>query len=99
MVPSAIRVAVLVDPAFPDPALLRDVMTDAPTMGLQIQVLNVTTSREINAAFATFRTSGQTLYFRTGPFSPTGMSSWSVLRRGTGSPRYSDGTNILKSAD
>ncbi|MGA7598994.1 MAG: ABC transporter substrate binding protein, partial [Pseudolabrys sp.] len=53
MVPSAIRVTVLVDPTFPlTAALLQDVVTAAPTMGLQIQVLNVTTSSEINAAFA-----------------------------------------------
>ena len=33
---------------------MRDVETAARTMGLQIQVLNASTSREINAAFATF---------------------------------------------
>ena len=33
---------------------LRDVEPAARTMGLQIQVLNASTSREINAAFATF---------------------------------------------
>ena len=33
---------------------LRDVEAAARAMGLQIQVLNASTSREINAAFATF---------------------------------------------
>ena len=70
MVPSAIRVAVLVDPTFPlTEALLQDVATAAPTMGLQIQVLNVSTSSEINAAFATFvRERPDALFVGTGPF-------------------------------
>jgi putative ABC transport system substrate-binding protein len=70
MVPSAIRVTVLVDPTFPlTAALLRDVVTAAPTMGLQIQVLNVTTSSEINAAFASFaRERPDALFVGTGPF-------------------------------
>ena len=54
--PAATRVAVLVNPA--DAATtettLRDVQSAARTIGLQIQVLNASTSREINAAFATF---------------------------------------------
>ena len=55
LVPGATRVAVLVNPA--DPAIattLRDVEPAARAMGLQIQVLNASTSREIDAAFATF---------------------------------------------
>ena len=70
MVPSAIRVAVLVDPTFPlTEALLQDVVTAARTMGLQIQVLNASTSREINAAFATFvRERPDALFVGTGPF-------------------------------
>src|SRR5262245_44763491 len=53
LVPGAVRVAVLVNPAYPDSELMvRDVAAAARTMGLQIQVLNASTSREINAAFA-----------------------------------------------
>ena len=53
LVPRAVRVAVLVNPAYPDSELMvRDVAAAARAMGLQIQVLNATTSREINAAFA-----------------------------------------------
>jgi len=55
LVPAATRVAVLVNPA--DAAstetTLRDVEPAARAMGLQIQVLNASTSREIDAAFAT----------------------------------------------
>jgi ABC-type uncharacterized transport system substrate-binding protein len=70
IVPSAIRVTVLVDPTFPlTTALLQDVVTAAPTIGLQIQVLNVTTSSDINAAFATFaRERPDALFVGTGPF-------------------------------
>jgi len=70
IVPSAIRITVLVDPTFPlTAALLQDVVTAAPTMGLQIQVLNVSTSSEINAAFTTFlRERPDALFVGTGPF-------------------------------
>ena len=56
LVPGATRVAVLVNPAFAVNAetTLRDVEAAARTMGLQIHVLNASSSREINAAFATF---------------------------------------------
>jgi putative tryptophan/tyrosine transport system substrate-binding protein len=56
LVPSAIRVAVLVNPtqAPITEATLRDVAAAARDMGLQMQVLNADTSREINAAFASF---------------------------------------------
>ena len=41
----------------------------ARTMGLQVQVLNASTSREINAAFANFvRERPDALYLGTGPF-------------------------------
>jgi putative ABC transport system substrate-binding protein len=56
LVPGAIHVAVLVNPDSPTAteSILRDVEPAARTMGLQIQVLNASNSREINAAFATF---------------------------------------------
>jgi putative ABC transport system substrate-binding protein len=55
MVPGAARIAVLVDPAnaMTTETTLRDVQAAAGSMGLQIQVLNASTIREINAAFAT----------------------------------------------
>ena len=56
LVPTANRVAVLVSPADQVPAAsrLRDLEPAARAMGLQIEVLNASTSREIDAAFATF---------------------------------------------
>jgi putative ABC transport system substrate-binding protein len=55
LVPKAIRVAVLLNPASGPNAenTLRDVSEAARTIGLQIRVLNATTSPEIDAAFAT----------------------------------------------
>jgi putative tryptophan/tyrosine transport system substrate-binding protein len=56
LVPSATRIAVLVNPANPanTETTLRDVTTAARAMGLHIQVVRASTSREINAAFAGF---------------------------------------------
>jgi len=56
LVPAATRVAVLVNPtqAAPTESTLRSVEAAARAMGLQIQVLNASSSREIDAAFATF---------------------------------------------
>jgi putative tryptophan/tyrosine transport system substrate-binding protein len=53
LVPTATRIAVLVNPANPVNAepTVRDVETAARAMGLQIQVLNASNRREIDAAF------------------------------------------------
>jgi putative tryptophan/tyrosine transport system substrate-binding protein len=56
LVPKAVRVAVLVNPAntVSAEATLREIPEAARRLGLQIQVIEATTSREIDAAFATF---------------------------------------------
>jgi putative tryptophan/tyrosine transport system substrate-binding protein len=55
LVPAARHVAVLVDPTDATAeTVLRDVETATRGMGLQIQILNVSTSRDIDATFATF---------------------------------------------
>ncbi len=55
LVPKAARIAVLVNPANAPIAevMLREIPTAARAIGLQIQVRNASTSREIDAAFAT----------------------------------------------
>jgi putative ABC transport system substrate-binding protein len=55
LVPKAVRIAVLVNPANPSTAeaTLRDIPEAARALGLEIQVLHAGTSREIEAAFAT----------------------------------------------
>jgi putative ABC transport system substrate-binding protein len=55
LVPTAVRVAILVDPSIASVAAstLRGVQEAAPTLGLQIQILNASTIGELDAAFAT----------------------------------------------
>ena len=55
LVPKAVRIAVLVNPANAPTAeaTLRDIPEAARAIGLQIQILNATTTPEIDAAFAT----------------------------------------------
>jgi len=69
-VPAAVRVAVLVDPASTTitEATLREVEPAARAMGLQVQVLHASNSREISAAFATFvRERPDALFVSIGP--------------------------------
>jgi putative ABC transport system substrate-binding protein len=55
LVPSIARVAVIVGPvSLASETTLRDVEPAARVMGLQTNILNATTGREIDAAFATF---------------------------------------------
>ena len=71
LVPAAARVAVLVNPAnaTSTETTLRDVEPAARAIGLQIQVFNANTSREINAAFATFvRERPDALFVGRAPF-------------------------------
>ena len=55
LVPKAVRIAVLINPADAPTAatILQDIPDAARPLGLQIQILNASTSREIEAAFAT----------------------------------------------
>jgi putative ABC transport system substrate-binding protein len=56
LVPKAVRVAVLLNPSVPTAVetTLQQVQEAARAIGLQLQVLYASTSREIDAAFATF---------------------------------------------
>jgi putative ABC transport system substrate-binding protein len=74
LLPGVARVAVLVNPANATntETTLRDVEPAARTMGLQIQVVNASTGREIDAAFAAFVRErpdslfvGQDIFFNT----------------------------------
>ena len=71
LTPGAIRVAVLVNPANAANAetTARDVAAGARAMGLQIQVFNASTSREIDAVFETFeRERPDALFVGADPF-------------------------------
>jgi putative tryptophan/tyrosine transport system substrate-binding protein len=101
MVPAADRVAVFINPTSAPEAgtTLRDVEDAARSMGLQIQVINATTSREIDAAFAVLAhdprprcSSAATL------FTPAGGCNWSTSRRVTPSRRSFPNVILSKSA-
>ena len=71
LVPTATRVAALLNPAEPTifAANLRDVEAAAGAMGLQLRVLNASTIADIDAAFATFASERpDALFISSGPF-------------------------------
>ena len=71
LVPTATRVAVLVNPASADltASTLRDVEGAARAIGLQIKILNASTSGEIDGAFTTFaRERPDALFVSPNPF-------------------------------
>ena len=71
MVPAATRVAVLVSPsnATTSESTVRDASAGARAMGLQVQVLNADTSRELDAAFARLaRERSDALFVDSDPF-------------------------------
>jgi putative tryptophan/tyrosine transport system substrate-binding protein len=71
LVPKAIRIAVLVNPANAPSAevTLREIPEAARAIGLQIQVLNASTAREIDAAFAALvRERPDALFIGSDPF-------------------------------
>ena len=88
MVPTAARVAVLGDPTFTlTESQVRDAETAARAMGLQIQILNASTSREINAIFANFvRERPDALYVGTGPFFASRSVQFALLAAHYGVP-------------
>jgi ABC-type uncharacterized transport system substrate-binding protein len=90
LVPKAVRIAVLVNPANTRmaEATLQDVTEAARALGLQIQVINASTSREIEAAFATLvRDRADALYIGPDQSLAPGACNSRRLRCATGFPR------------
>ena len=84
LLPRAARVAVLVSPvdATNTASTLRDVEAAARALGLQVEVLNAETSREINAAFENVgRDRPDALFVGATPRLTGGASKWSSWRR------------------
>ena len=98
LLPAAARVAVLINPASPAAEItMRDAEAAARAMGLQIQVLRASTSREINAAFATFGANGPMRCSSAAtPCSSAGVPSWSIWRRTTEFPRHIQNREIIE---
>ena len=82
--------AVLVNPAsYHAETTVRDVETAAPAMGLQIQILNASTSREIDAAFATLvRERPDALFVGADLLSTPGVFTCPPAQRAMGSLRF-----------
>ena len=100
LVPGAARVAVLVNPSnATERKHVRDLEAAARAMGLQIHVVNASTSREIDAAFATFvRERPDALFVGRVLSSPAGACNWSTWRRAMRSPRRIRYANLPKPA-
>jgi putative ABC transport system substrate-binding protein len=81
LVPKAVRVAVLVNPiAASAEATLREVQEAAPSLGLQIQLLNASTIGEIDAAFATLaRDRPDILYVANDSFFGSRATQFAIL--------------------
>ena len=97
LVPAATRIAVLVNPANAanTETTLRDVQSAARAIGLQIQVLNASTSGEIDAAFAILvRQRPVVLFVGSDLFSTPDVSSWSTWHHTTRSPRHMEGVTL-----
>jgi putative tryptophan/tyrosine transport system substrate-binding protein len=93
LVPGAARVAVLVNPAnVPNAELtLQDMEAAARSIGLQYQVFNADTPREIDAAFESIgRERPDALLSRSRRCSSFDASNWSNWRRSTGFLRRMD---------
>jgi ABC-type uncharacterized transport system substrate-binding protein len=100
LVPAATRVAVLVNPAGPNTEItVRDVEPAARAMGVQIHLVNASTSGEINAAFATFvRERSDALFVAADPFFTSRRSQVVQLAARHSVPASYSGANIPKSA-
>jgi putative ABC transport system substrate-binding protein len=103
MVPGAARIAVLVNPAnasTTETAL--NVTAAARVMGLQIQVFNASTSREIDAAFATFvRERPDAVFVGLDVFfigRRAQLVNLAVIRRAILTPRIASCENVTKRA-
>jgi putative tryptophan/tyrosine transport system substrate-binding protein len=89
LVPTATRVAVLVNPTGPNfETTLRDAQSAASATGLEIQVLNASTSHEINVAFAALvRERPDVLFVDIDPSAPGCNAETPLIR--VAIPRYS----------
>jgi putative ABC transport system substrate-binding protein len=99
LVPAATRVAALVNPANATNTeiTLRDVERAARAMGMQVQVLNASTSREIDATFATFaRERPDVLFVGGDPFLLARRLQLALLAGRHGIPAISSGREFAE---
>jgi putative ABC transport system substrate-binding protein len=99
LVPTAARVAVLVNPAdaTATESTLRDLETVVRAIGLKIQVLKATTSQEIHAAFAAMvQERSEALYIASDPFFTSRRVQLATLSARHGIPLASQAREIVE---
>jgi len=99
LVPTAARVSVLVNPADPTATetTLRDLEPAARAIGLEIQVLKITTSQEIHAAFAAMvRERTEALFLGSDPFFTSRRVQLATLSARHGIPLASQAREIAE---
>jgi putative tryptophan/tyrosine transport system substrate-binding protein len=99
LVPTAARVSVLVNPADPTATetTLRDLEPAARAIGLKIQVLKITTSQEIHAAFAAMvRERTEALFLGSDPFFTSRRVQLATLSARHGIPLASQAREIAE---
>jgi ABC-type uncharacterized transport system substrate-binding protein len=102
LVPKIKRVAVLLNPTEPTIAAAnqRDVEAAASAMGIQIRLLNASTSAEIDAAFATFASDRpDALFISSGPFFSNRRVQLPISPRNTASLRAAWGVHRSRWSD
>jgi putative tryptophan/tyrosine transport system substrate-binding protein len=99
LIPSAARVSVLVNPADPTSmgTTLRDLEPAARAIGLKIQVLKITTSQEIHAAFAAMvRERSEALFLGSDPIFTSRRVQLATLSARHGIPLASQAREIAE---
>jgi putative tryptophan/tyrosine transport system substrate-binding protein len=101
--PAAVRIAVMINPgnvALAD-TTVREVQKAAGALGMQIEVFEASTNREIDAAFAAIASARTEALFVAPPM-PSSLGAaynWSPGRHATASPRLIPVATTPKSAD
>src|SRR6516165_3500209 len=99
LVPKAVRIAVLINPANAQPAeaFQREIPEAARAIGLQIQFLHASTSREIESAFATLvRERADALFVAADAYFPTRRVQFATLAAKHGIPASYGNRNFVE---
>jgi len=99
LVPKAVRIAVLINPANAQPAeaFQREIPEAARAIGLQIQFLHASTSREIESAFATLvRERADALFVAGDAYFPTRRVQFATLAAKHGIPASYGNRNFVE---
>jgi putative ABC transport system substrate-binding protein len=98
LVPRAVHIAVLVNPAntISSESTLREVREAAPALGLQIEVFNASTGRDIEAAFARMHTRADALFVQADAFFDARRVQFATLMAKNGIPTMQTGRDEIE---